>query len=91
MNTEETSLKSVIKEYLAIRGVFSYPVLQGIGSFKGLPDRVMHFEGRVHYLEIKRLKGKLSIHQEAFKDRCSADGIHYHIIKSLEDLMEIIE
>ena len=91
MTTEETSLKSVIKEYLAIRGIFSYPVLQGIGSYRGLPDRVMHFDGRVHYLEIKKPRGRLSIYQEALKDQCKADEIPYHIIRSLEDLQEIIE
>ena len=89
--TEETDLKSIIKEYLLIKGVFSYPLLQGIGSYKGLPDRVMHTFGGVHYLEIKRPKGRLSPYQEAFKDQCKADEIPYHVIKSLEDLQEIIE
>ncbi len=91
MTTEETSLKSVIKEYLAIRGIFNFPLLQGMGAFKGLPDRVMHFDGRVHYLEIKKPKGRLSPYQEAFQDQCKADEIPYHVIKSLEDLQEIIE
>ena len=91
MTTEETGVKAVVKDYLKVMNIFNYPMLQGIASFKGLPDRVMHYKGRVHYLEIKKPKGSLSPSQLNFKLQCDADGIDYHIIKSLEDLQEIIE
>ena len=56
--TEETDLKSAVKQYLDLKGIFNYHLLQGLGAYKGLPDRVMHYKEKVHYLEIKKPKGK---------------------------------
>ena len=89
--TEETDLKLAVKQYLALKGVFSYHVLQGLGAYKGLPDRVMHFNGRVVYLEIKKPKGKLSPHQKLFGHQCIDDGIAYLVIRSLDDIMNYVE
>ena len=88
--TEETAIKSQVKDYLRLRGIFFYYNLQGVGAFKGLPDMAMHFEGQVHHLEIKKLKGVLSEHQQKFREQCELDGISYHVIRSLEDLMSIV-
>lgn len=89
--TEETDLKLAVKQYLDLYGIFSYHLLQGIGSFKGLPDRVMHYEENVHYLEIKKPKGKLSPHQQAFYEQCNYDNIYYVVIRSLDDLIDYLE
>lgn len=45
MVTEETSIKSACKDYLNLMGVFNYALLQGMGSYKGIPDRIMHYKG----------------------------------------------
>ena len=87
----ERDLKNIIKDYLAIKGIFNFPITQGLGSYRGSPDRVMHFQGQAHYLEIKLPSGKLSDYQLAFQEQCQNDSIPYHIIRSLEDLMSIIE
>ncbi len=41
--TPETALKQQVREYLDLHGVFSFPLTAGLGSFKGVPDRVMHW------------------------------------------------
>ena len=87
----ETQLKAQIKEYLALRGIYNFPITQGLGSYRGAPDRVMHFRGAVHYLEIKLPAGKMSPYQLAFQEQCRQDKVSYHVIKSLDDLMEILE
>ena len=89
--TEETDLKLAVKQYLDLRGVFSYHVLQGLGAYKGLPDRVMHYKEKVHYLEIKKPKGKLSLYQVSFGVQCKIDNISYVVIKSLDDLIDYLE
>jgi len=89
--TEETSLKKTVKDYLDLRGIFNYALLQGLGSYPGLPDRGMHFLGRVHYLEIKAKKGKLSPNQLVFQEHCRMDVVEYHVIRSLEDIQAIVE
>uniref|UniRef100_A0A6M3JLZ3 Putative VRR-NUC domain-containing protein n=1 Tax=viral metagenome TaxID=1070528 RepID=A0A6M3JLZ3_9ZZZZ len=90
MTTPETQIKQMVKQYLDLKGVFNYPVLQGMGAYRGIPDRVMHYNGEVHYLEIKKPKGKLSPSQLDFYLQCQKDGIPYHVIKSLEDIQEIV-
>jgi len=87
----ETDLKRVIKDYLAVKHIYNFPIMQGLGSQPGLPDRIMHFKGQVHYLEIKKPKGKLSAHQLKFQEQCKEDKIPYHVLYSIEDLQNIME
>ncbi len=87
---KEADIKSMVKDYLAIRGIFSFPLLQGLGSRPGLPDRVIHINGHVEYLEIKKPAGKLSPYQVKFAEQCKLDGIPYHVIKSFADIEELI-
>ena len=87
----ESDLKHQVKDFLTLWGIYNYHNLQGIGAKKGIPDRIMHYQGKVHYLEIKLPKGKMSAWQLAFQEQCKADGIGYHIIRSLEDLIEVLK
>ena len=87
----ETQLKGQIKDYLNVMGIFSYPLLQGLACYPGVPDRIMHYRGSVIYLELKTATGKLSAAQQAFKEQCEKDKIPYHIIRNLEDLEAILK
>jgi hypothetical protein len=89
--TEETDLKNAVKQYLDLKHIFNYHLLQGLGCYKGVPDRVMHYRGKVHYLEIKKPKGRLSLHQQAFAEQCAYDDIDYVVIRSLDDLIDYLE
>lgn len=89
--TEETDLKLAVKQYLDLKGIFNYHLLQGLGAYKGLPDKVMHYKGRVAYLEIKKPKGVLSLNQQTFMLQCATDKIRYKVIRSLDDLIEYLE
>ena len=86
----ETDLKYTIKNYLDRIRIFSFPVTQGLGSYRGAPDRVMHYQGKVHYLEIKLPDGRMSDYQTAFQEQCKVENIPYHIIRSLEDLLGVL-
>ena len=86
----ENDVKRQVKDYLAARGIFNFFLLQGMGAYKGVPDRIAHINGVAHYLEIKKPGGKLSPHQIAFRDQCERDGVPYHEIYCIEDLMEVI-
>ncbi len=87
----ERDIKSQVKDYLSIRGIFNFPLVQGMGAYKGVPDRVLHYKGQVVYLEIKRPGGKQSEYQKAFEAQCLADGISYWLITSVDELMEKME
>jgi hypothetical protein len=87
----ETMIKSAIKDFLALKGIFSWPVTAGMGSYKGAPDRIMHLNGQVVYLEVKTPKGQQSDWQGAFHEQCKVDGIAYHVVRSVEDVQDIVD
>jgi len=87
----ETQLKGQIKDYLGYRGIFSFPITQGLGSYRGAPDRIMHYQGKAHYLEIKLPTGRMSDYQLAFQKQCRQDGVPYHVIRSVEEIETIID
>jgi len=91
IKVSESMLKSQVKDYLAYHGIYSFPITQGLGSYRGAPDRIMHYQDRVHYLEIKLPKGKMSDYQLAFQEQCRLDSIPYYVIKSVEDLEEVLK
>lgn len=97
----ESELQKSCIDYLGYKGIFSYKINNvGIkkpdGSYipsqtKGLPDLVIHRNGRVEYIEFKSEKGRLSEWQEVFRKQCEKDGIVYNVIRSLDELIKIME
>lgn len=85
--TPETTLKRACVQYLRLQGWLTYPLVQqGIGTVRGLPDRIAIKGGRTVYLEFKRPAGKLSPHQEARRAEIEGAGATYLVIKQVEDL-----
>ena len=87
----ETDIKRQIKEYLDIMGWFNFPILQGIASYKGIPDRIAIKEGRILFLEMKRTGGKLSESQKLFQEKIENAGGEYYVIHSLDELIKILK
>lgn len=87
----ETDIKHQCIDLLNILHIFSYPLLQGLGSYPGLPDRVMHICHNIAYLEFKRPGKKLSDKQRDFRDQCRTDDISFWIITSVENLITLLE
>ena len=50
----ESDIKTQVKDYLNIMGFFHFHILQGLGAFLGIPDRIAIKDGRVLFLEIKK-------------------------------------
>lgn len=87
--TPESTLKAAVKEYLNITGWFCFPILQGLGAYKGISDLIALKEGKVLFIELKSPKGKLSPYQEAFKQAVESYGGAYIVVRSVDDLMEL--
>lgn len=87
--TPETRLKRSCKQFMSIHCIFNFPITQGLGCYRGAPDIVAHHRGRVVYLEIKTPTGRLSNYQEQFKVQCERDGIEYHVVRDVYDLIDI--
>ena len=89
--TPETSVKSVIKDYLNIKGVFNWYNLAGIGAQKGIPDMFALHKGVLYAIECKSAKGKVSDHQADFLVRVNRAGGVPIVARSLDDVMKHIK
>lgn len=88
--TEETGIKHQIKDYLDLKGVFHFPILQGLGAAKGIPDRIAVKDGKFYAIEVKAKNGRLSTYQKLFKDRLTWAGGIYIEARSINDVMKYI-
>ena len=86
----ENQIKAQIKDFLGYLGIFNFHLLQALGAYKGIPDKIIHYKGKVIYLEIKRPGGKMSQHQINFQQQCIEDGITYWCVSSSEELGKLL-
>lgn len=84
--TPETLLKRDVKRYLSLTGWFCFPVLQGLGAYKGIPDIIACRKGVTLFCEIKSPKGKQSPDQQEFEQRIKEAGCIYLLIRDVDDL-----
>jgi len=87
----ENDIKKQVKQYLSLKGYFRFHILQGLGAYKGIPDIIAIKNNRVLFLEIKRPGGRQSDYQKQFQADIEEHGGEYYLIKSLDDLVKIIE
>ena len=86
----ENDIKTQVKQYLDLRGWYHFPILQGLGSFDGIPDRIAIKDGRTLYLEIKKPSGTQSPAQIDFERNIKLQKGEYYLIDDLDSLIKII-
>ena len=69
------------------RGAKRQAILVGMGVHPGFADLMVLCDGRVLFLELKSLKGRLSSDQEAFRDAVLAQGHGWALVRSLDDAL----
>lgn len=69
------------------RGAKRQAILVGMGVQPGFSDLVILCDGRVLFLELKSLKGRLSPAQEAFRDAVTAQSFGWVLVRSLDDAL----
>ncbi|MGO4917153.1 VRR-NUC domain-containing protein [Pseudogemmobacter sp. W21_MBD1_M6] len=69
------------------RGARRQAILVGMGVHPGFADLIVLCDGRVLFLELKSLKGRLSPAQEAFRDAVLALGFGWALVRSLDDAL----
>lgn len=85
--TEKMTRKQICG-YLKAMGISYWWNLQGLGSFRGLPD-IEGFHKKKHfYIEVKAPKGVLSEHQKAFKEAAEEEGEIVIVAHSYEEFEE---
>lgn len=69
--------------------------LVAMGMRAGVADLIVWYPTgtgvRVGYLEIKDRKGKQSPRQKAFEEKCKGAGIPYDLVRSVEEVGELLE
>jgi hypothetical protein len=69
------------------RGAKRQAILVGMGVHPGFADLTVLCAGRVLFLELKSLKGRLSPAQEGFRDAVMAQGFGWALVRSLDDAL----
>jgi hypothetical protein len=69
------------------RGARLQAIMVGMGVHPGFADLVVLCDGRMLFLELKSLKGRLSPAQEAFRDAVLAQGFGWALVRSLDDAL----
>ena len=87
----ENDIKKQVKQLLTLFEWFHFHILQGLGSFLGIPDIIAIKGGRVLFLEIKKPGGKLSPGQIIFRDLILSHDGEYYRIDSLDRLIEVLD
>ena len=63
------------------RGAKRQAILVGMGVHPGFADLLVLCAGRVLFLELKSIKGRLSPAQEAFRDTVTAQGFSWALVR----------
>jgi hypothetical protein len=69
------------------RGAKRQAILVGMGVHPGFADLIVLSQGRVLFLELKSIKGRLSDAQEAFRAAVLAQGFGWALVRSLDDAL----
>jgi Holliday junction resolvase len=86
----EADIKKQVKDWLKYNGWFVFHVLQGFGSFRGIPDLIAVKEGLVLFIECKREGNTLTTDQRKFKDEVEKHGGIYITAYGIGDVIDRI-
>ena len=89
--TPENAVKSEVRGYLKLTGWFVFPVLTGLGAYRGISDMIAIKNGLVLFIECKSKRGKLNGDQMQFREHVRWNGGHYIVAQGYEDVKEYVE
>ena len=72
------------------RGAKRQAILVGMGVHPGFADLMVLCAGRVLFLELKSLKGRLSPAQQTFRDAVMVQGFGWALVRSLDDALDAL-
>ena len=82
----ESDIQRQIREYMQYHGWFVIKIHQSLGSYKGIADLYALRDGKHVWIEVKTPKGRLSEHQERFREDVGRHGGVYMVARSIEDV-----
>lgn len=82
----ESQIQSLIIQMLRQFGWFVVKIHQSLGSYKGIADLYALKDGRNIWIEVKTPRGRLSEHQERFRDDVGAHGGEFIVARGIDDI-----
>jgi hypothetical protein len=62
-----------------------------LGMMPGVSDLIIVLPSKILFVELKSKVGRQSVEQKGFMEKVEALGFDYHLIRNLDDFIEIIE
>lgn len=90
-DTPENQVKRVCNDWLSLMGFFHFPIMQALGSYAGIPDRIAMKDGHVLFIEYKGPNGHMSEAQIKFEADTEKAGCNYVLAKDYKDIEEFWE
>lgn len=87
----ERDITRQIRGYLKMKVPCHWKQWQGLGSTPGVPDVVGCYRGRFIGIEIKTPQGRMSPHQEKWRQLIEEAGGIYIMARSFEDVIAYFE
>jgi len=72
---------------LSSLGIWHFPILQGLGAFKGISDIMGSYKGKWFVIEVKSPTGRTSDYQDIFLNHVRSEGHIAIVAKSLDDVI----
>ncbi len=82
----ENQIQSMIIQMLRQFGWFVVKIHQSLGSYKGIADLYVLKDGRSIWIEVKTPRGRLSEHQERFRDDVGVHGGEFIVARGIDDI-----
>ena len=101
MGSAETTVRNQVRDFMRLNGWFVFHVLQGLGAYLGVSDLIAIKDGRLIFVELKapegvdkrgrkKKAGRQSENQVKFEFDVESHGGEYFVVRSVEDIAEII-
>ena len=87
---DEAYLKKSARNILRNRQIFFVDVQGSRFTTNGVPDIIIVIDGKFIGLEFKTYRGKQSEDQKTFQSRLESAGGKYHIVRSVQDLTDVL-
>jgi len=85
----EADILRAARDYLRATGWYVVRIQQGLGCHKGIADLYAIRNGVQVWIETKTAHGRLSEHQERFRDEIEVHGGRYMVVRGVEDVLNL--
>ena len=86
---KENDVKRALNKFFKRMNIWHFHILQGLGCYKGIPDKFAVYDGKVYAVEVKKPGGKQSRYQVAFQEKWEHFyGKTYILARSVDDVID---